>query len=45
MGSKSHLATRLLKLRVDEVEVKFRVATVSEDGKPLTVCAFSCFVD
>jgi acetyl-CoA carboxylase/biotin carboxylase 1 len=37
MGSmKSHLATRLLKLRVDEVEVKFRVATVGEDGKPLT---------
>jgi acetyl-CoA carboxylase/biotin carboxylase 1 len=37
MGSmKSHLATRLLKLRVDEVEVKFRVASIGEDGKPVT---------
>lgn len=32
---KSRLATRLLKLRVDEVEVKLRVASKGEDGKPL----------
>jgi len=32
---KSHLATRLLKLRVDEIEVKLRVASKSEDGSPL----------
>eukprot|EP00957_Ditylum_brightwellii_P008822 669436-Ditylum_brightwellii.AAC.1 len=30
---KSKLATRLLKLRVDEIEVKVRVATTGEDGK------------
>ena len=32
---KSHLATRLLKLRVDEIEVKLRVSTTGEDGQPL----------
>ena len=33
---KSRLATRLLKLRVDEIEVKLRVAAVGEDGNPVT---------
>lgn len=32
---KSHLATRLLKLRVDEIEVKLRVASKAEDGSPI----------
>eukprot|EP00543_Licmophora_paradoxa_P006771 CAMPEP_0202445904 /NCGR_PEP_ID=MMETSP1360-20130828/4612_1 /ASSEMBLY_ACC=CAM_ASM_000848 /TAXON_ID=515479 /ORGANISM="Licmophora paradoxa, Strain CCMP2313" /LENGTH=2079 /DNA_ID=CAMNT_0049062311 /DNA_START=41 /DNA_END=6280 /DNA_ORIENTATION=+ len=32
---KSQLATRLLKLRVDEIEVKVRIASIGEDGKPL----------
>jgi acetyl-CoA carboxylase/biotin carboxylase 1 len=31
---KSQLATRLLKLRVDEIEVKVRIAVKGEDGKP-----------
>lgn len=36
MGSlKSQLAQRLLRLRVDEIEVKFRVASTGEDG-PIT---------
>ena len=30
---KSKLATRLLKLRVDEIEVKVRIATTGEDGQ------------
>eukprot|EP00565_Helicotheca_tamesis_P003884 CAMPEP_0185725054 /NCGR_PEP_ID=MMETSP1171-20130828/1378_1 /TAXON_ID=374046 /ORGANISM="Helicotheca tamensis, Strain CCMP826" /LENGTH=2089 /DNA_ID=CAMNT_0028393057 /DNA_START=20 /DNA_END=6289 /DNA_ORIENTATION=+ len=32
---KSKLATRLLKLRVDEIEVKVRLASTGEDGKPV----------
>jgi acetyl-CoA carboxylase/biotin carboxylase 1 len=37
MGTiKSHLATRLLKLRVDEIEVKVRLASTGEDGMPVT---------
>ena len=32
---KSQLATRLLKLRVDEVEVKVRIAMTGSDGKPV----------
>ena len=32
---KSRLATRLLKLRVDEIEVKVRIATTDENGNPL----------
>ena len=32
---KSQLATRLLKLRVDEIEVKLRIATIGSDGKPV----------
>ena len=32
---KSKLATRLLKLRVDEIEVKVRVMSTDEDGKPV----------
>jgi len=32
---KSQLATRLLKLSVDEIEVKVRISTVGEDGKPV----------
>lgn len=33
MGSmKSNLAQRLLRLRVDEIEVKFRISSTSEDG-------------
>jgi acetyl-CoA carboxylase/biotin carboxylase 1 len=32
---KSKLATRLLKLRVDEIEVKLRIASKSEDGSPI----------
>jgi acetyl-CoA carboxylase / biotin carboxylase 1 len=32
---KSHLATRLLKLRVDEIEVKLRVASKGEDGSSI----------
>jgi len=34
-GLKSRLATRLLKLRVDEIEVKVRIATTDENGQPL----------
>ena len=33
---KSQLAPRLLKLRVDEIEVKVRLETTGEDGQPLT---------
>jgi acetyl-CoA carboxylase/biotin carboxylase 1 len=32
---KSKLAKRLLKLRVDEIEVKVRIATTDEEGKPV----------
>lgn len=32
---KSHLATRLLKLRVDEIEVKLRVSTTGDGGEPI----------
>lgn len=32
---KSQLATRLLKLRVDEIEVKIKIATTGSDGKPV----------
>jgi len=32
---KSRLATRLLKLRVDEIEVKVRIATTDDDGKAM----------
>lgn len=32
---KSQLATRLLKLRVDEIETKIRISTAGEDGKPM----------
>jgi len=32
---KSRLATRLLKLRVDEIETKVRIWTTGEDGKPV----------
>jgi len=32
---KSRLATRLLKLRVDEIEVKIRIATTDDNGNPL----------
>lgn len=32
---KSKLATRLLKLRVDEIEVKLRLASKGEDGSPV----------
>jgi len=32
---KSRLATRLLKLRVDEIETKVRISTTGEDGKPV----------
>jgi len=32
---KSHLATRLLKLRVDEIEVKLRVSSTGSDGSPI----------
>ena len=32
---KSQLATRLLKLRVDEIEVKVRIQTAGSDGKPV----------
>jgi acetyl-CoA carboxylase/biotin carboxylase 1 len=34
---KSKLAKRLLKLRVDEIEVKVRVASKDEDGNPLVI--------
>jgi acetyl-CoA carboxylase/biotin carboxylase 1 len=33
---KSNLATRLLKLRVDEIEVKVRLATTDDEGNPVT---------
>lgn len=33
---KSQLAQRLLRLRVDEIEVKFRIASKGDDGKPIT---------
>jgi len=33
---KSSLATRLLKLRVDEIEVKIRLLTTGTDGQPIT---------
>jgi acetyl-CoA carboxylase/biotin carboxylase 1 len=33
---KSQLAPRLLKLRVDEIEVKMRIASISEDGEAVT---------
>ena len=33
---KSKLASRLLKLRVDEIEVKLRLASTAEDGSPIT---------
>lgn len=37
MGNlKSALAPRLLKLRVDEIEVKLRLASTGEDGEPVT---------
>ena len=37
MGSmKSKLATRLLKLRVDEIEVKIRLLSTAEDGTPIS---------
>ena len=32
---KSQLATRFLKLRVDEIEVKIKIATTGSDGKPV----------
>jgi len=32
---KSRLATRLLKLRVDEIEVKVRVSSTDDEGKPI----------
>jgi acetyl-CoA carboxylase / biotin carboxylase 1 len=32
---KSQLATRLLKLSVDEIEVKVRISALGEDGKPV----------
>jgi len=32
---KSRLATRLLKLRVDEIEVKVRIASTGKDGQPV----------
>jgi acetyl-CoA carboxylase/biotin carboxylase 1 len=33
---KSALAQRLLRLRVDEIEVKFRISSTGADGKPVT---------
>lgn len=33
---KSKLAQRLLRLRVDEIEVKFRISSTGEDGAPIT---------
>jgi len=37
MGAlKSQLAQRLLRLQVDEIEVKFRISGTGEDGKPVT---------
>jgi acetyl-CoA carboxylase/biotin carboxylase 1 len=35
-GLKSELADRLLKLRVDEIEVKVRIQTTGSDGLPVT---------
>mgnify|MGYP005845589223 CR=1 FL=1 len=35
-GLKSQLAQRLLRLRVDEIEVKFRLSSTGEDGSPIT---------
>jgi len=37
MGTlKSQLAQRLLRLRVDEIQVKFRISSTGDDGKPIT---------
>ena len=33
---KSKLAQRLLRLKVDDIEVKFRISSSSDDGKPVT---------
>ncbi|CAB9498987.1 Acetyl-CoA carboxylase 1 [Seminavis robusta] len=35
-GLKSQLAQRLLRLRVDEIEVKFRISSKAEDGSDVT---------